>query len=65
MSNSKKMPKWVLLEQLHIDVNIKSDMPAKERRELVQLINSETLQRFFRYMIEGPHKNSVRVEITK
>jgi hypothetical protein len=66
MSNSKKIPKWILLDQLHIDINIKSDMPAKERKELVALVNSKPMMSLFRHMIIGPNRrDNVLVEISK
>jgi hypothetical protein len=65
MSNSKKMPTWVLLDQIHIDVNVRSDISEQERRRIVQEINSPSMNRLFTYMIEGADRGKVRVEITK
>jgi hypothetical protein len=65
MSNSKKIPKWILLDQLHIDINIKSDMPAKERKALVALVNSDSMTSLFKTVITGPYKDRIKVEITK
>jgi hypothetical protein len=65
MNNSKKMPKWILLDQLHIDINIKSDMPAKERKDLVRLANSDSMVSLIKTVIGGANNKNVRVEITK
>lgn len=63
--NSKKIPKWILLDQLHIDINIRSAMLAKERKELLKTyVNNETIHRLFKFIIAGTNKN-IRVNITK
>jgi hypothetical protein len=75
MRNARKMPQWVLLDQLHIDVNIRSDMPASERKKLKSVIGSQSFHRLIRTIITGSdknntlgdaaNKNSIRVFITK
>lgn len=35
MKNNKK-PKWLLLDQFHIDIEIQSDMSAKDRKVVLK-----------------------------
>jgi hypothetical protein len=65
MSNSKKIPKWVLLDQLHIDIHIRSNMPLKERKDLIKLANSESMASLLKTVIGGTDNKNVRVDITK
>lgn len=69
MSNSKKIPKWVLLDQLHVDVNIKSDMSARARKELKSILSSDSFHNLIRTVITG-HRGArttgtVKVTITR
>jgi hypothetical protein len=63
--NTGKKPAWILLDQLHVSVNIKPDMPAKERKELIALINSKTMKSLFESIIAGPHRNKIQVKVSK
>lgn len=65
MPNNKKMPKWVLLDQLHVDVNIKSDMSPKARKELKSILSSDSFHSLIQTVITGTDRNSVRVTITR
>lgn len=65
MSNSKKMPKWVLLDQLHIDINVKSDMPEKVRKNLTSLLKSKSFETLIQTVIEGPDRKFVQVKISR
>lgn len=65
MQNARKKPKWVLLDQLHIDVNISSDMPAKERKELLQLLNYESFHNMITAVISGANRKNIKVKISR
>lgn len=65
MSNSKKIPKWVLLDQLHVDVNIKSDMSPKARKELKSILSSDSFHNLIQDVITGSDRNTVKVTITR
>jgi hypothetical protein len=38
MSNSKKIPQWVLLDEIHVGIHIKTDMPEKDRKILKAML---------------------------
>jgi hypothetical protein len=67
----KKPSKWIMLDQLHIDIYIKSDMPAKDRRSLIKAINEADLAQPIQGLVitrmEGwPAKwKDIQVRITK
>jgi hypothetical protein len=65
MPNSKKIPKWVLLDQIHVDVNIKSDMSPKARKELKSILSSASFHSLIQTVITGADRNSVKVTITR
>lgn len=67
--NTGKKPKWILLDQLHIDINIKSDIPAKERKALIKHIrdNQPSLEGAIKAMLTPTSTvwQNIRVKITK
>jgi hypothetical protein len=65
MVKNNTIPKWVLLDQIHIDVNIRSDMSPKKRKELLSLLRGVTMSSMFEAIIVGPDRNSVKVKVTR
>lgn len=65
MPNNHKIPKWVLFDQIHIDVNIRSDMSAKRRKDLKDLLNSEPMNSLFKSVIQGPYRDTIQVKISR
>jgi hypothetical protein len=65
MPKNNKTPKWILFDQIHVDVNIKSDMPEKERKELRALLNSKPMMSLFESIISGPHRDKIQVKVSR
>jgi hypothetical protein len=59
MPKNNKIPKWVLLDQMHIDIYIQSDLPQKERKWLMSV-----LDRLLQASISGGDPR-IRVKITR
>jgi hypothetical protein len=63
--NTGKKPKWVLFDQIHVDVNIKSDMPDKERKALRALLNSKPMMSLLESIISGSHRDKIQVKVNR
>lgn len=65
MPKNNHKPKWILFDQIHIDVNIKSDMPEKERKDLRSLLNSKPMMSLFESIITGPYRKEIQVKVSR
>jgi len=63
--NTGKKPKWILFDQIHIDVNIKPDMSEKERKDLRALLNSKPMMSLFESVIAGPYRKTIQVKVSR
>lgn len=62
---NKKVPKWILFDQIHIDVNIKSDMSPGSRKALRDLLNSKPMMSLFESVIAGPYRSEIQVKVNR
>lgn len=65
MPKNNHKPKWILFDQIHIDINIKADMPEKERKDLRALLNSKPMMSLFESIISGPHRKAIQVKVNR
>jgi len=64
-TKTKKVPKWILFDQIHIDVNIKSDMSPQSRKALRDLLNSRPMMSLFESIISGPYRSEIQVKVSR
>jgi hypothetical protein len=60
-----KTPKWVLFDQIHLDVSIKTDLSEFHRKDLENLLDSETLKSLLETVIVGPCRKSIKVDVSR
>jgi len=59
MPKNNKLPKMVLLDQLHVDIYVQTDLPSKTRKDLMKFTD-----RLITSVIMGGDKR-IRVRITR
>jgi hypothetical protein len=57
---TNKKPKWILLDQWHVDLEIKSDVPAETRKYLTEATN-----RILKSFIKTPGGAKYRIKLTQ
>lgn len=67
MKNNKK-PKFILLDQIHVDISIPSNMPAKERQQLLKIIRTKGFDKAIVDVVvavTSPVQSLIRVAVTR
>lgn len=65
---NNKIPKFILLDQIHVDISIPATMPAKERQQLLKIIRSKGFDKAIidvMVAITSPVKSVIRVAVTR
>lgn len=66
MQNARKKPRWVLLDQFHVDINVSSDMSEKDRKAVIK--DLKDIERIIKALIiERPSKwwDKIKVAINR
>lgn len=65
---NNKIPKFILLDQIHVDINIPSTMPEKDRHQLLKIIRSKGFDKAIIDVISAVTyrvKSNIRVGVTR